>query len=226
MYLLWQLEHAAAGPLPQVDVHVYDFGGGLVSLFNTLTSPFGKVGAYHVGVEVYGEEWSYGVTDYNTGGAGKTGIRKTKPKSHPLHRYRESVSMGETQLSSVEVQVQLSKMRGAFLEDDYHLLRRNCITFAQEFVFAITGKNLPQYILEFPIALDRSTSWMFWQSEPRTPLKAMDESAFPEDSPPRVPLGSQGSRPANGQVPQPRLGHAPGVGAHSLQVHLTLRRCA
>mmetsp|Transcript_89792 Transcript_89792/g.253235 ORF Transcript_89792/g.253235 Transcript_89792/m.253235 type:complete len:253 (-) Transcript_89792:131-889(-) len=158
MYALWQLERANAGPSPDVCVHVYDIGGGLVSWVNTLMAPFGSTGAYHVGVEVYGEEWSFG-RSRSSQCEKKTGIQRTEPKAHPIHEYRETIHFGQTQMTAVEVQVKLNEMRGIYLQSEYHFIRRNCITFAQDFVYALTGRDLPPRLFELMSTLDSTANW-------------------------------------------------------------------
>lgn len=114
---------------PEVFLHVYnvaEFSGGLQSL---LTS-FGT-GAYHVGVEVYGKEWSYCSDALPGSGSGLDMLRV--PKKHPNHQYHETVPLGATFLSPADVKALVEELEGEWQAVDYNALRRNCVTFAEKF---------------------------------------------------------------------------------------------
>lgn len=54
-------------------------------------------GIFHGGIEVFGEEWSYGYTTR------ESGMYMCQPKDNPMYTYRESISLGKTNLSKYEV---------------------------------------------------------------------------------------------------------------------------
>lgn len=58
------------------------------------------LGAYHTGVEIYG-------TEYNFGGhsGSSSGIFEVSPKNAPGYIFRETILLGETNLSRREVEV-------------------------------------------------------------------------------------------------------------------------
>jgi hypothetical protein len=98
-------------------------------------------GAFHVGVEVYGDEWSFGQTL-----EGGTGVVADIPRKHPVHIYRESVFVGETTLSRAEVWAILCKLKLEWPGDSYDILNRNCITFSDEFTKCLGVGRVPEWM--------------------------------------------------------------------------------
>lgn len=79
----------------QVLLHVYDLGKSCsMQVVNSVSRVF-DWGIFHVGVEVYGKEWCF----ERVFEASVPGIFAYTPKQHPSHSYRESVLLGETQLT-------------------------------------------------------------------------------------------------------------------------------
>ncbi|KAF4654061.1 hypothetical protein FOL47_010160 [Perkinsus chesapeaki] len=130
----------------QVELHVYDLDK-VVSHLNAVTRAF-SWGAFHVGVEVYGEEWSFGQTTDPQA----TGLCIIRPKSHEVHVYRESVPMGNTNLSRADSVWRLMvTMRKEWLGGSYHILRRNCIHFAKALCLRLgCEKEFPSWIEALP----------------------------------------------------------------------------
>jgi len=123
---------------PEVFLHIYnvaEFSEGLQSLL----SSFGT-GAYHVGVEVYGKEWSYCQDPLPGSGTGIDMLRV--PKNHPTHQYEETVSLGATSLTPVAVKCLMQELAPEWQAVDYNALRRNCVTFAEKFCDRL-GVNAP-----------------------------------------------------------------------------------
>merc|ERR1719343_1690600 len=104
-------------------LHVYDLASGMSSpnalLCNDLFKTFG---AFHVGVEVYGQEFSF----YGEVGSTKTGIsRSIRRRHHPVHVYRETITLGTTALQSWEVEFLLrGHLAPAWIGGEYNLLTR------------------------------------------------------------------------------------------------------
>lgn len=109
----------------EVFLHVYDIvESGILRQANQWLQNLGT-GAFHVGVEVYGWEWSFG--DASSG----TGVFYSKPKSCGERQYRESVWIGTTAFSAGEVDTIIRKMEKEWQGRSYDLLRRNCCHFCQ-----------------------------------------------------------------------------------------------
>lgn len=68
-------------------------------------------GVFHGGIEVNGKEWSYGYCEKGTG------VYYCMPKDNPMYSYRETVTLGATTLSTIEVRPQNNRpSAGAMLE--------------------------------------------------------------------------------------------------------------
>jgi len=127
-------------PPEQVLINVYElvaFDG-----LNQWTGAFG--GALHAGVEVFGREWSYG------GGQGPgSGVVCEVPRSNQQHRFRETVVLPRTPKSDGEVALIIGALLEEWHPEDYHWLRRNCLTFANELCELLGAGRLPAWIDRF-----------------------------------------------------------------------------
>ena len=88
-------------------------------------------GAYHAGVEVYGEEWAFifytDVVDPKT-----SGVYSVHPRQNPdVGEYKTSVYMGRTPLSFSQARTVIAKLHGDWPTLTYHLTNNNCIAFAE-----------------------------------------------------------------------------------------------
>lgn len=100
------------------------------------------VGIFHSGVEVYGVEYAYGGHDYEY-----SGVFATAPRDAPGQViFRQSVPMGETDLTQQEVQQLVSRMGNEYKGNRYHLLQRNCNHFASDLCKQLIGRESPQWI--------------------------------------------------------------------------------
>ena len=60
--------------------------------------------------------------------------------------FRESVYVGETNLSQTEVQQVVARLGQEYKGNRYHLLQRNCNHFATELCFQLVGKHAPAWV--------------------------------------------------------------------------------
>jgi len=150
----------------EVWLNVYDIDE-FVGRLNTSCLLDANLGAFHCGVQLLGDElfFAWGETD-------STGIIRTEPRSHSVHVYRESISMGESPLSEREIRAVISHCVGAWPANSYHPITRNCVTFAEELIQrlqvpepcppwirgAADAGNVPCLL---PVA-DCSWSWVKW----------------------------------------------------------------
>jgi hypothetical protein len=135
----------AAG-LP-VFIHVYDVSteDSIHKLNKVLAhrySPIKFGGAFHVGVEVNGLEWSFGYCDQET----TSGISCVEPRTHPMHRFRQTLRLRPTRLSAEQIADVLSELIEEYPGSDYDLLRRNCCNFANDFCVRIGAGRIPSWI--------------------------------------------------------------------------------
>jgi hypothetical protein len=125
----------------KVTLHIYDVvSHALVRNVNCICRALGT-GAFHTGVEVYRQEWSYGFSDQR-----RSGVFCCTPKSCNVHTYREAVEMGQTTLSPGEVKTLLEEMSRAWPGQEYDLLRRNCCHFTDELCRRLGTGPLPYWV--------------------------------------------------------------------------------
>jgi len=145
-------ESAASGadkrpPGTPVFVHIYDVSqeDGVRKLNKVLAhrySPLKFGGVFHAGVEVNGLEWSYGMSQSDT----LPGLSCVLPKTHPNHRYRQSVELKQSRFSPEDIAELISAMAEEYPGHDYHLLRRNCCHFADDFCRRIGAGGIPGWV--------------------------------------------------------------------------------
>lgn len=117
----------------EVVMHVYDLdpytGWANGALMRGL-----ELGVYHVGVEIYGSEWSFQYFDNAWNDNTLTGVSCNTPKQHVGYIYRESLRMGFSPLQRSEICDVIKKMMFDWRANTYHLTHRNCLHFAEALV--------------------------------------------------------------------------------------------
>merc|ERR1719161_2529958 len=127
----------------EVVLHVYDLGPVTSYVNDTVLRHIG-IGAYHTGLEVLGVEWSYqGFLDA-WDNPNLSGVVQNEPREHPAHQYRESIPMGESPMTEDEIDNIIDDFYDMWAANEYHIVSRNCVTFAEELAVAL---KVPQ---EFP----------------------------------------------------------------------------
>jgi hypothetical protein len=114
-------------------------------LVNDLAKQVGS-GAFHAGVEVFGQEWSYGWREFGSG------VYSATPMSNDRHKYRESVAMGVTPLSSGELNVLIDKLRIKWVGKDYELLTHNCCHFTDAMCRDLGVGQVPEWVMHLASA--------------------------------------------------------------------------
>jgi len=132
------------GGLP-VLLHVYDVSldvgiRQLNSLLAHRLSPVKFGGIFHAGIEVAGREYSFG---YCVNGSG---IGTSTPREHPMHHYRETHHLPRTMLDEEGVQKLIKELSPAYQGTSYHVIRRNCCTFANEFSQKLGVGGIPAWV--------------------------------------------------------------------------------
>jgi len=124
-----------------VFLHIYDLGAGSkIRHMNEVLRSVGT-GAFHAGVEVYGEEWSFGHHSFQV-----SGVYKYPPRKCAGHSFRETVPMGYTTLSRSEVDLIIVRFAKEWPGKDYHMLRRNCCHFSAVFCQALRVGPVPDWV--------------------------------------------------------------------------------
>lgn len=110
-------------------------------LCNTLVKTFG---AFHAAVEVYGDEWGF----YRQPDPADCGIcRSRQPRWHPVHVYRQSVNLGETNLKDWEVWERIKTQKiPLWPSGRYDLIHCNCIHFCDDFVQMLGVQPVPAWV--------------------------------------------------------------------------------
>lgn len=150
-----------------VYLNIYDLDS-LSKVVNTVAKTIGT-GAFHAGVEIYGNEYSFGyITD------GETGITKTIARSHPYHFYRESIPMGYTPLTKEEVNLLVEVMKLQWIGDTYDLLNRNCLNYADYFCNLLDVGGVPEWVM----SLQKKITWVKSNiNVAATKLKALNKAS-------------------------------------------------
>jgi len=127
-------------------LHVYDLNPWLGTL-NTLARHL-DWGAFHVGVEVFGEEWAFSAD----------GIDRHAPCKHPCgYPYRETVCMGRTPVDLPAWRKVLRKLGKEFPRRAYHILKNNCASFASEVCRRLeVPVEVPRWVLGAAATLEAS----------------------------------------------------------------------
>lgn len=129
-----------------VIVHVYDVADNdLLSAANELFLQLG-FGIFHVGVEVYGWEWSYGAAESGSG------LYFCLPGCCRSARYREAINVGHTDMPGEQVMLLLRDLEEEWEGSHYHVLERNCTHFVDTFCRQLLGGKLelPSFITGLP----------------------------------------------------------------------------
>mmetsp|Transcript_50422 Transcript_50422/g.117684 ORF Transcript_50422/g.117684 Transcript_50422/m.117684 type:complete len:179 (+) Transcript_50422:82-618(+) len=119
-------------------VHLYDLSENIRSL-NGALDVIG-FGAFHVGVECFGKEWSYGFD----------GITSSLPRKHHTFIYRTSYDLGTLPCSEREFEEILEVMREDWVGEEYDLLSRNCVNFCNDLLLNLGLEGLPRTVTNLP----------------------------------------------------------------------------
>lgn len=161
------------GARTPVILHVYDVGRGRKIRALNQVLPTAKVGGvFHGGIEVYGNEYSFGYSPNRT----RCGIFPCPPAECPLHTYRESIYLGDCQLTSKkQVMAVLEKMKPDWLAHTYHMLRKNCCFFSNEFAIELGVGAIPAWVYTLADVGAWANQVVSWKE---IPFRAEPRSSF------------------------------------------------
>lgn len=126
----------------KVLVHVYDLGNN--PFWRSYNYVVGGYGAFHTGVEVYGLEWCFEMLPDEF----SSGISHNEPMKHPCHGYRETICLGYTSMTKMQVIHLISDMSYKWTSCTYELLTRNCHHFSDTFCRRLGVGHLPSWLNE------------------------------------------------------------------------------
>jgi len=104
-------------------------------------------GAYHVGIQAFDEEWSYG----GNRTCCRTGIYQMPvPMKHPVHKFYKQVHVGSTTASVDDFHTMLKSLidGGKWRGIDYDVLNHNCVSFSKALLAAFPEKIQLPYWME------------------------------------------------------------------------------
>lgn len=99
-------------------------------------------GIFHAGVEVNGLEWEFNAVDRRT----CAGVGCTLPGSNAQHRYRQTVHLGNTNLTPEDIADVISQLVDEYPGDRYDLLSCNCCHFADDFSRRLGTGGIPGWV--------------------------------------------------------------------------------
>lgn len=139
----WSCRKSVHNPRPwaEVALTVYELPGFHGFMVNALAKAAGMVGAYHVGIEVYWLEWSFGACDQGTGV-----FPDFVGESH-IGNFQQRISLGQTPCSPPEVIEILEELRNTWHGNSYDWLLRNCGHFSAEFAKRLRVQHVPDMFL-------------------------------------------------------------------------------
>eukprot|EP01066_Platyproteum_vivax_P004998 Platyproteum_vivax@DN1638_c0_g1_i1.p1 len=126
-----------------VYLHIYDLDAYTAAINKFVRS--WNSGAYHAGIEVYGVEWSFGMTFDDS-----SGVSSNPPKCHTGHIYRESVFLGNTYRDPQSFQEMIQDLRSEWPGKSYNLFRRNCINFCDHMACLLGVGSIPPWLKSVP----------------------------------------------------------------------------
>jgi len=129
-------------------LNVYDIGdANIFQRINAVSTVGDNVligGIYHAGVQIYGNEWSFGFTDEDD-----TGVFNVLPRMATQHTYRVTCPMGITQFSEREVMGLIEVLKDMWPGLEYNLIHRNCLDFASAFCTELGVGRIPGWVDRF-----------------------------------------------------------------------------
>lgn len=140
--------HLLSPRMTEVKLNVYDIRSSTsettsstISVFNdVMHSVLGYGGVFHGAVEVYGEEWSFGFCEFDSG------VYSCPPRGNPCYTYRQSISLGRTEKTPNEVAAVLNKLKVEWSGRTYDLLTRNCCNFCEQFAEELGVESVPVWL--------------------------------------------------------------------------------
>jgi len=130
-----------ARPAGEVTLNVYDLTHlSAMKVFNQAAFSLLAGGAFHIAVEVWKVEYSYGYTPMGTG------IYRQPPGKDSDHSFRESVRVGTTTASRKEVQDILKQLAPEWCGNRYHWAHKNCCHFAHALCQRLGAGPLPEWV--------------------------------------------------------------------------------
>lgn len=138
-------KHILFGKGSPVILNVYDVSNSpSVATANEYLKSMGYGGLFHAAIQIHGREYSFGGTSHPQYNG--TGIFTNPPKECTLHHYRESVYLGDCELSRIQVAMLLLSMKKDWKARSYNMISHNCCFFAQALAMELGVGDLPEWV--------------------------------------------------------------------------------
>jgi hypothetical protein len=111
------------------------------------------MGVFHSGIQVYGEEISFGMDPTGVNDPRTDGIFIVPPMG-AMGKFKQQIELGPTNLGPDQIMAILERIRPQFRAASYHMLNHNCNVFTRTFAEAID----PSFPAKFPPWLNRAAS--------------------------------------------------------------------
>ncbi|MBA0829528.1 hypothetical protein Goarm_014131, partial [Gossypium armourianum] len=143
--------------MTEVRLHIYDVTNSgsdktnstIVQINKIFKDGIGLGGIFHSAVQVYGEEeWSFGFCEQGSG------VFSCPSGKNPMYTYRESMVLGITNFSKLNVNQILQELSREWPGSSYDLLSKNCNHFCDEFCERLGVQKLPGWVNRFANAGD------------------------------------------------------------------------
>mmetsp|Transcript_12970 Transcript_12970/g.34722 ORF Transcript_12970/g.34722 Transcript_12970/m.34722 type:complete len:258 (+) Transcript_12970:83-856(+) len=140
----------ASGDARRVFLNVYDLGTNVIfGACNSTLVKLGAGGVFHVAIQVWGREWSYGHLQKGCG------IGACAPRADKTHVFRESVDLGIAQCSQRQFIKNLKNVAHEWMGPGYSLIHRNCCHFAQTLTEMLGVDPIPGWVDSLGQTADR-----------------------------------------------------------------------
>ncbi|EEC04910.1 conserved hypothetical protein, partial [Ixodes scapularis] len=125
----------------EVQLYIYDLSRGLAKSLTPLFLGKQIPGIWHTSIVAYGREYFFGSMGIESCGAGQT----------VLHDPDQILTLGHTELPySLFLEYIFALGESSYKPQTYDLFKHNCNNFTQEVATFLTGKSIPQEILDLP----------------------------------------------------------------------------
>jgi len=175
----------------EVWLHVYDLGP-VTGRLNEFVLRGANLGAFHCGIEVLGDEWSFQGFHDAWDDPTLSGVVRNEPREHPAYIFRESILLGCSPLTEVAIDYVLDTMMEEWPANTYHLVMRNCVTFAEAFAEALQAPEpFPAWVRgavdackapALEAITDYGWSWFKWWSRRQAEQEALAQAQAEEEA--------------------------------------------
>lgn len=128
-----------------VYLNVYDVSHGetihhVNELLASTYSPLKFGGIFHVGVQIFNEEWNYGSSRIGSG------VTSVVPRSDHQHRFKQQVRLPNTMLSVSSIEKVIARLYHDYCGTDYNVIERNCCHFAEDLCHRLGVGPIPAWV--------------------------------------------------------------------------------